>query len=66
MSCPFCSGRIFISKEEPRVQTGCPNCLSKVMPIGVSEEEFIRQILDNEKESKRQMSLPLNDIAEKV
>lgn len=59
MSCLICYDQIFLSKEEPRVQVGCPNCGSKLMPIGITEEEFIKQVLDNDRERNRQIKLPL-------
>jgi hypothetical protein len=58
MSCPLCCDRIFFSKEEPQVQVGCPSCGGKIIPITMTEEEYIRQLLDNQKESCRQMKLP--------
>jgi hypothetical protein len=59
--CAICSGMIFLSEEEPRVQVGCPNCGGKLLPIGMSEEEFVQKVLNNQKESNRQMKLPLGE-----
>ena len=59
--CMICQGKVFLSNKEPRVQTGCPHCGDKVLPIGVTEEEFIRKVLDDQNERSRQISLPLSD-----
>jgi hypothetical protein len=45
MSCPICSGMVWLSTEEPRKQLPCPNCGSTKMPVGVSEADWIKSVV---------------------